>query len=91
MIFFCATNPRMRCLSRHTDICPGSRSAAWQESDSNPNSTRIMKLKLLALLLTGAVVLCGMPTNAQAFGGKFHKHRKRHGHHGHHWKGHKPS
>jgi hypothetical protein len=40
-----------------------------------------MKLKLIAVLLTGAVALFAMPTNAQAFSGKHHKH-----HHHHHKK-----
>ncbi|HWB58428.1 MAG TPA: hypothetical protein VG733_03010 [Chthoniobacteraceae bacterium] len=43
-----------------------------------------MKLKLIALLLTGAVAFCAMPTNAQAFSGKGgHKHHKHHKHHHH--------
>ena len=42
-----------------------------------------MKLKLITLLLAGAVALCAIPTNAQAAAGKFHKHHKHHHHHHH--------
>jgi len=43
-----------------------------------------MNLKLIPLLLAGAAMLFTLPTSAQAFGGKWHKHHKHHHRHHHH-------